>query len=152
MRSLKLLSLLALLTFLAYSCTPSDEEGDPSPDYSTLITGTYAYTTYKNGTNTGSGTAIIAKETNSKIRIGLADGVSFYANKLQKIDNDMVMEVPAQDVDYYNMNARFTGQRTIDRAGSMYHGVFFGSKGEMKVSLQIGVNGKTDQVLLVLKR
>lgn len=152
MRSLKLLSLLGLLVFIAYSCTPSDEEGDPSPDLSRLITGTYAYTTYKNGTNTGSGTAIIAKETNSKIRIGLADGVSFYANKLQQIDNDLIMEVPAQNVDYYNMDARFTGLRTVDRAGTMHQGVFFGNKGEMKVSLQIGVNGKNDQVLLVLKR
>lgn len=152
MRILKPLPLLCLVLLFAYSCSPAGEENDPSPDYSKLITGTYAYTTFESGSATGSGNAIIARESNSQIRIGLADGVSFYANKLQQIDQDLVMQVPSQKVDFYNMEAQFNGLSKITRGASVYQGVYFGSKGEMKVSLQLNIDGKSDEILLVLKR
>lgn len=138
---------------IAFSCSPTnDQEDDLSPDYSNQITGTYTYTTFEGGSATGSGTAIIAKESNTRITIALEDGISFYANNLQRIDNDMVMEVPAQDVDYYQMEARFAGTRTIDRAGSKYHGVYFGQSGELKIGLQITIGNTNDPILLVLDR
>jgi hypothetical protein len=152
MRFLNFLLLFCLLLVAAISCTPSSEE-DPMPeDYSDLITGTYQYTTYKDGAATGSGTAIIMKEGNNTIRIGLQDGIRFQAHKLQRADNDLLMEVPSQAVDYYGLDARFSGRRAIVRQGQQYQGVYFGSQGELHISLDITVNSSTDQVLLVLDR
>ena len=152
MRSLHLLIPALLILAVAFSCTPASEQEDPIPDFGNLITGSYTYTTYKGTSNTGSGKAIITKDGSNTIRIGLADGVSFYANKLQKIDDDLVMDVPGQNVDYYGMKARFSGINNISRENAQYHGVYFGSKGELRVGLQITVDNKNDQVLLVLKR
>lgn len=152
MRSLRYLFPAILLLSLVFSCSTNDEREDVAPDYSNLITGTYSYTTHKGDNLTGSGTAIIAKESNSKIRIGLQDGVSFYANNLAKVDDDLIMNVPKQAVDYYQMDAQFSGTTTISRAGSLHHGVFFGRTGEMKIGLQISIGNQDDQVLLVLKR
>ncbi|EMR03459.1 hypothetical protein [Cesiribacter andamanensis] len=152
MRPVNILSLFILLLIVAISCTPNGEE-DPMPeDYGNLITGTYQYTTLKAGTETGNGTAIVARDGNNTIRIALQDGVSFTANKLQRVDDDLIMEVPSQQVDYYGMEARFSGQRTISRQGQQYQGVYFGSSGELRISLQITLNNTNDQVLLVLDR
>jgi hypothetical protein len=152
MRVLNFLLLFCLLLVVAISCTPSSEE-DPMPaDYSDLITGTYQYTTSKGGAPTGNGTAIVMKEGNNTIRIALEDGIRFQANKLQRVDNDLLMEVPSQQVDYYGLDARFSGQKGIVRQGQQYHGVYFGSQGELHISLDITVNSSTDQVLLVLDR
>ena len=150
--SLNLFLLFVLIAAFAISCTPASEQEDPIPDFGNLITGTYSYTTYKNGSATGSGTAIISKNGTNNIRIGLQDGVSFYADKLQRIDNDLVMEVPGQIVDYYNMDARFSGVSNISRQGVMHQGVYFGNQGELNIGLQITVGNKNDQVKLVLKR
>lgn len=152
MRFTKLLSLLLLLAVIGYSCTSVDEEEDLAPDMSSLIMGTYSYTTYEGGQNTGSGTAIIARDGNSSIQIGLEDGPSFYARNLQRIDDDMVMDVPTQDVDYYGMDASFSGNSTVNLGSSQYDGVFVGSEGKLTISLQITVNGDVDDVLLVLDR
>ncbi len=153
MRLFRQLFPFVLIIAVAFSCTTGTEtEDDPAPDYSNLITGTYAYTTYKDGTSTGSGTAIVAKLDNSTIRIGLEDGISFYANKLQKIDDDLVMEVPAQDVDYYQMEARFSGTRSVSRGNSTFEGVYFGGSGELKLGLQISVGNQNDDISLVLSR
>ncbi|AHM63476.1 hypothetical protein D770_26165 [Flammeovirgaceae bacterium 311] len=152
MRYINLFFTCCFVLVLAVSCSSPDEKDEISPDFSSMITGTYSYTTYKGSTATGSGTAIIAKKGNSSIRIGLQDGVTFNAEKLQRIDNDMVMEVPSQEVDYYGMKARFSGTRSISRGGSMYQGVYSGSNGELRLSLQISVDGKNDQLTLVLDR
>lgn len=153
MRRLHLLYLFLLFVVVATSCTSSIEEDDTAaPEYANLITGTYAYTTTENDTNTGSGTAIVSRVATNKIRIGLEDGVSFYAHDLQKIDNDLVMAVPAQEVDFYGMDARFEGDREIARAGSRYDGVYFGSRGDLEVSITVQAGSQTDQVLLVLSR
>jgi uncharacterized protein with FMN-binding domain len=152
MRYANLFFTFCFVLFVAVSCSAPDENEEASPDFSSMITGTYSYTTYKGGTATGSGTAIITKTSNSRIRIGLQDGVSFYADELQRIDNDMVMEVPSQEVDYYGMKARFSGNRSISRGGSMYEGVYTGSKGELKLNLQISVGSQSDQITLVLDR
>jgi hypothetical protein len=152
MRTFRLLFPFVCILALALSCTPSSEQEDPAPDYSNQITGTYAYTTFKNGSATGSGTAIIAKESNTRITIALEDGISFYATNLQRIDDDMVMEVPSQEVDYYQMDARFSGTRTIDRGGAQYEGVYFGQSGELKIGLQISVGNTNEPILLVLDR
>ena len=141
-----------LLLVLVAACTTPDERDEVAPDFSNLITGTYSYKTYKNGSTTGSGTAIIAKAGSNKIQIGLEDGVSFYADKLQRIDNDMVMEVPSQKVNYYGLDANFAGARTISRQGSQYQGVFLGSKGELTLSLILTVGSKSDPITLVLDR
>lgn len=152
MRFLRNFSLFTLLLALAISCTSSTEE-DPQPeDIGNLITGTYQFTTYRGAVETGSGTAIVAKEGNNTIRIGLQDGVSFYASNLQRVDDDLIMEVPSQSVDYYGMQAQFVGQRQINRQGQTYQGVYFGSNGELRMGLQISVGTQQDQVLLVLDR
>lgn len=153
MRALRLLFTMVCVLAIAFSCSPtSDQENDPTPDYSNQITGTYNFTTSENGSVTGSGKAIIAKETNSSIRIGLEDGVSFIATNLQRVDNDMVMEVPNQAIKHYGIDSQYAGTRTISRAGSTHHGVYFGSTGELRMGLQITIGSTKDQVLLVLKR
>lgn len=152
MRFLNFFFLFAFLLVVAIGCTTGSEE-DPMPDdYSNLITGTYQYTTSKGGTETGSGTAIVMKEGNNTIRIVLDDRIRFQANRLQRVDDDLIMEVPNQQVDYYGMDAQFRGQTSISRQGQQYQGVYFGGQGELRMSLQIQVNNTTDQVLLVLDR
>ncbi|WP_224997277.1 hypothetical protein [Cesiribacter sp. SM1] len=152
MRYVNLFFTFCLVLFVAVSCTNPEDNDETSPDFSSMITGTYSYTTYKGGAATGSGTAIISKTSNSRIRIGLQDGISFYADKLQRVDNDMIMEVPGQDVDYYGMKARFSGNRSISRGGSMYEGVYSGSNGELRIALQVAVGNQTDQITVVLDR
>lgn len=152
MRLLYLIIPALVILAIAYSCSSSTENTDPAPDFSNLITGTYAYTTTQNGNTTGAGAAIISKEDNTSIRITLEDGVSFYADKLQKIDDDMVMEVPSQDVDYYQLEARFAGTSIISRGDATFHGVYFGRDGDLKMGLQITIGSRTDNVLLVLSR
>lgn len=153
MYSLRLLFPFLCILAIAISCTPSSKsEEDTAPDYSNQITGTYAFTTYKGSTSTGSGKAIITKETNTRIRIGLEDGISFIATNLQRIDDDMVMEIPSQAVNHYGMNATYIGTRTISRASSQYQGVYFGKGGELKIGLQITIGNNNDQILLVLDR
>lgn len=153
MHHLRQFALLLLFATFIFSCTPTnDQEDDAAPDYSNQITGTYAFTTYEGSASTGSGTAIITKESNTRIRIGLEDGVSFTATNLQRVDDDMVMDVPNQEVNYYGMDATFIGARTISRESSMYQGVYFGKTGELRIGLQISVGTQTDPVLLVLER
>lgn len=152
MRLLRLIFPALVILAITYSCTSSTEDTEPAPDFSSLITGTYAFTTSQQGNTTGSGTAIITKENNTSIRITLEDGISFKANKLQKIDNDLVMEVPDQAVDHYQMDARYAGIRSISREGTNFQGVYFGSTGELDVALRITINNSSDDVLLVLRR
>lgn len=152
MRYFNLFFSFLFVLVIAASCTGPEDRDEVSPDFSSMITGTYSYTTYKGGQATGNGTAIIAKRGNSSITIGLQDGISFYAHKLQQIDNDMVMEVPGQEVDYYGMKARFSGMRNISRGGSKFEGVYTGRTGELRISLQLTVGSQNDEITLVLDR
>ena len=142
----------SVLIFCLSQCKSSAERQLTDDNLGRLIMGTYAYTTYQEDKQTGTGTAIITLEGRKKIRIGLDDQVNFYANRLQLINGDLLMHIPRQKVDYYQINARFAGIRNIRRGNRKFDGLYDGSAAELRIALKIMAAKQRDQVTLVMKR
>jgi hypothetical protein len=142
----------SLLLFNACTTALDEEAEENQPDYAALITGTYQYSTYFNGKESGAGTAIVSKSSGSSILISTDQSISFKAEGLQKIDEDMRMEIPVQEVDYYGMPGSLQGRNAVNRAGSLYQGVYFGAEGRMELALRLTIEGSTDEMLLILER